>query len=187
MVARGTVTPLLPDCSMWLSRPGSAEQPQQTDTQRELWLSFLARTPPTTSPSPVQDKATLWPQDRPNPPWMGSPRLLVPRKMRAALPSRRPWLTRTTGNILPAPSRLPRPSGDTCQGPQLPALLACRAHPHSRTQMLLHHIKEKGTSPGLPSWTGLNRPRIWSIFWASQMKHNCQEETSPSLHLPNDH
>ena len=144
---------------MWLSQPGPAEQPQQTDTQRELWLSFLTRTPPTPSPSPVRDKATLWPQDLPRTtPWMGSPRLLVPRrKMRAALPSRGALgPPEPLGNILPAPPAYPQPLWRHM--PRAPApspgparLILIAAH-----KCFFTTHKEKGTSPGLPSWTGLN-------------------------------
>ena len=87
----------------WLSRAAP------TDRHTERTLAFCScqdTAPPTPLTSPVRDKATLWPQDRSRTaPWMGSPRLLEPRrKTRAALPSRG-----TLGppeplwNILPAP------------------------------------------------------------------------------------
>ena len=151
---KATVTPFLPDCSMWLFRPGSAEQPQQTDTQRELWLSVLARTlPPNTLDLSCPGQGhSLASRSIPHRSLDGIPEAACAQKKNASCSAfeRHPRPTRTTLEHPASPSCLgPATLKTHAKGPSYQPW-ACRALPHSHTQMLLHDTDREGDRPKLP-------------------------------------
>ena len=156
---KATVTPFLPDCSMWLFRPGPAEQPQQTDTQRELWLSVLARTLPPQHPWPLLFGT------RPLSGLKIDPALLLGWDPRGCL---RPEEKRELLCLLEAPSAhqnhsgtscqplllSPGHSGDTCKGPQLPALGLPGSSSQPYTNASPWHRQRRGPAQVSPTEQG---------------------------------
>lgn len=137
---------------MWLFRPGPAEQPQQTDTQRELWLSFLARTPPHTLALSCSGQGhSLASRSTPHHSLDGIPEAACAQKKNVSCSAfkGRPRPTRTTLEHPASPSHLPPATLETHAKGTSSQPWACRAHPHSRIQMLLHDTDRESDQPKL--------------------------------------